>query len=70
LSFRAKDFSRIMKFVYRINSEAFDKIVVRLVDLEEKNVSLYAPNTDTLDLNLSYKTSKTEINGQELHTNL
>jgi predicted Zn finger-like uncharacterized protein len=70
LSFRAKDFSRIMKFVHRINSEAFDKIVVTLVDLDEKNVSLYAPNTDTLDLNLSYKTSKIKINEQELHANL
>jgi predicted Zn finger-like uncharacterized protein len=70
LSFRAKDFSRIMKFVYGINTEAFDKIVTRLVDLEEKNVSVYAPNTDTLDLRLSYKTSKTEINGQELPANL
>jgi predicted Zn finger-like uncharacterized protein len=70
LSFKAKDFSRIMKFIHRINSEAFDRIVVTLVDLEEKNVSLYAPNTDTLDLNLSYKTSKIEINEQELHANL
>jgi predicted Zn finger-like uncharacterized protein len=67
LSFKAKDFSRIMKFIHRINTEAFDKIVVALVDLDEKDVSLYAPNTDTLDLNLSYRTSKIKINEQELH---
>jgi predicted Zn finger-like uncharacterized protein len=70
LSFMAKDFSRIMKFIHRINSEAFDKIVVALVDLDEKNVSLYAPNTDTLNLNLSYRTSKIKINEQELHAKL
>jgi predicted Zn finger-like uncharacterized protein len=66
LSFKAKDFSRIMKFIYRMNGETFDKIVVALVDLDEKNVSLYAPNTDALDLNISYKASKIKINEQEL----
>ena len=70
LSFKAKDFSRIMKFIHRINSDVFDKIVVTLVDLDEKNVSLYAPNTDTLDVNLSYRTSKIKINEQELHATL
>jgi len=66
LSFKAKDFSRVMKFIYRMNVETFDKIVVALVDLDEKNVSLYAPNTDALDLNISYKASKIKINEQEL----
>jgi predicted Zn finger-like uncharacterized protein len=66
LSFKAKDFSRIMKFIYRMNAETFDKIVVALVDLDEKKVSLYTPNTDSLDLNLSYKASKVKINEQEL----
>jgi len=66
LSFRAKDFSRIMKFVYRVSAETFDKIVVTLVDLDEKNLSLYAPNTDSLDIDLSYKASKIKINEQEL----
>jgi predicted Zn finger-like uncharacterized protein len=70
LSFKAKDFSRIMKFIHRINREVFNKIVVTLVDLDEKNVGLYTPNTDTLDLNLSYRTSKIKINEQELHANL
>jgi predicted Zn finger-like uncharacterized protein len=66
LSFKAKDFSRIMKFIHRMNGDTFDKIVSSLVDLDEKNVSVYAPNTDSLDLNLSYKTSKIKINEQEL----
>ncbi len=66
LSFQAKDFSRIMKFIYRMNSKTFDKIVSTLVDLNEKNVSLYAPETDSLDLDLSYTTSKIRINDQEL----
>jgi predicted Zn finger-like uncharacterized protein len=66
LSFKAKDFSRIMKFIYRMNGETFDKIVVALVDLDEKNVSLYAPNTDSMGLNLSYKASMIKINEQEL----
>ena len=55
-----------MKFIYRMNSETFDKIVLTLVDLDENKVSVYAPNTDSLDLNLSYKTSKIKINEQEL----
>ena len=66
LSFKAKDFSRIMKFIYRVNAETFDKIVVTLVDLDQKNLSLYTPNTDSLDLNISYKASKIKINEQEL----
>jgi predicted Zn finger-like uncharacterized protein len=66
LSFKAKDFSRIMKFVHRINSDAFDSIVAALVDLGEKNVSLYTPATDTVDLSLSYKTSQFKVNEKEL----
>jgi predicted Zn finger-like uncharacterized protein len=66
LAFSAKDFSRIMKFIHRMSSDTFDRIVVTLVDLDEKKVSLYAPNTDSLDLNFSYKASKIKINEQEL----
>jgi len=66
LSFSAKDFSRIMKFIHRMNGETFDKIVLTLVDLDENKVGVYAPNTDSLDLNLSYKSSKIKINEQEL----
>ena len=66
LSFNAKDFSRIMKFIHRMNKDTFDRIVSALVDLDEQNVSLYAPNTDSLDLNLSYKTSKIKINDKDL----
>ena len=66
LSFKVKDFSRIMKFIHRMNSETFDSIVVTLVDLDEKNISLYAPNTDSLDLNLYYKTSQIKLNEKEL----
>ena len=50
LSFKAKDFSRIMKFIHRMNGETFDRIVLTLVDLDENKVSVYAPNTDSLDL--------------------
>ena len=66
LSFNAKDFSRIMKFIHRMNKDTFDRIVATLVDLDEQNVSLYAPNTDSLDLNLSYKTSRITVNEKEL----
>ena len=66
LSFRAKDFSRIMKFIHRMNSETFDKIVLMLVALDDNKVNVYAPSTDSLDLNVSYKTSKIKINEQEL----
>jgi predicted Zn finger-like uncharacterized protein len=66
LSFKAKDFSRIMKFLHRMNSETFDKIVLMLVALDENKVNVYAPSTDSLDLNLSYKTSKIKINEQEV----
>jgi hypothetical protein len=66
LSFQAKDFSRIMKFIHRVNSDTFDRIVLALVDLEDKNVSLYAPGTDCLDLNFSYKTSRIKLNEKGL----
>jgi predicted Zn finger-like uncharacterized protein len=66
LSFRAKDFSRIMKFIHRMNGEIFDKIVLMLVALDENKVNVYAPSTDSLDLNVSYKTSKIKINEQEV----
>jgi predicted Zn finger-like uncharacterized protein len=66
LSFKAKDFSRIMKFIHRMNSETFDRIVLALVDLDEKNVGLYAPNTDSVDLSLSLKPSQVKINEKEL----
>ena len=66
LSFKAKDFSRIMKFIHRMNTDTFDKMVLILVDLDEKNVNLYAPNTDFLDLSLSYKTSRITVNEKEL----
>jgi predicted Zn finger-like uncharacterized protein len=66
LSFHAKDFSRIMKFIHRVNSDTFDRIVLALVDLEDKNVSLYAPGTDCLDLNFSYKTSRIKLNEKGL----
>jgi len=66
LSFRAKDFSRIMKFLHRMNSETFDKVVLMLVALDENKVNVYAPSTDSLDLNVSYKTSKIKINEQEV----
>jgi hypothetical protein len=49
-----------------MSSDTFDRIVVTLVDLDEKKVSLYAPNTDSLDFNFSYKASKIKINEQEL----
>jgi predicted Zn finger-like uncharacterized protein len=66
LSFKAKDFSRIMKFIHRLNTDTFDRIVLTLIDLDEKNVSLYAPNADSLDLNLSYRTSRIKLNEKEL----
>jgi hypothetical protein len=37
-----------------------------LVALDENKVNVYAPSTDSLDLNLSHKTSKIKINEQEL----
>jgi hypothetical protein len=49
-----------------MNSETFDKIVLMLVALDENKVNVYAPSTDSLDLNVSYKTSKIKINEQEV----
>ena len=66
LVFRAKNISRIMKFIYGMNRDAFEKIVMMLVDLDEKNVNLYAPDTDSVDLRLSYKASSIRINDREL----
>jgi hypothetical protein len=49
-----------------MNSDTFDRIVLTLVDLDEKNVSVYAPNTDSLELSLSYRTSQFKVNEKEL----
>jgi len=37
-----------------------------LVALDEKKVNVHAASTDSLDLNVSYKTSKIKINEQEV----
>jgi len=66
LSFQSMDFSRMMKFIHRMNSETFDQIVSLLVTLDEKQVSVYAPGTDSVDLRLSYKASKMKINEQDV----
>jgi len=66
LSFKAKEFSRIMKFIHRMNSETFDRVVAALVDLDERNVILYAPNTDSVDFTLSYRTSRIKLNEKDL----
>lgn len=66
VSFKSMDFSRMMKFIYRMNSETFDRVVSMLVTLDEKKVTAYAPGTDSVDLNLSYKTSKMKINEQDV----
>jgi len=68
ISFKAMDFSRVMKFIHRMNSETFDRIVALLVTLDEKKVTAYAPDTDSVDLNVSYKASKMKINEQDVWT--
>jgi len=66
LSFKSTDFSRMMKFLYRMNSETFDRIVSLFVTLDEKKVTAYAPDTDSVDLTLSLKASKMKINEQDV----
>jgi predicted Zn finger-like uncharacterized protein len=62
----AKDFSHIMKYIYQTNEPAFDRIVSTLVALDERQITAYERSTDVLELNLSYRNSKMEINNQEV----
>jgi hypothetical protein len=61
-----KDFRHIMKFIYRTNEKAFDKIVAVLVALEEKKSPIYKQNSDSLDLQISYKNSEIKLNNREI----
>jgi predicted Zn finger-like uncharacterized protein len=60
----AKDFSHIMKYIHETNQQAFDRIVSALVALDEREADAYENTTDVLDLNLSYRNSRIEINNQ------
>jgi hypothetical protein len=61
-----KDFRHIMKFIYRTNEKAFDKIVAALVALEEKKSPVYKQGSDSLDLQISYKNSEIKLNNQDI----
>jgi len=60
----ARDFSHIMKFIHETHQETFDRIVSALVALDEQDADAYEHRTDVLDLNLSYRNSRIEINNQ------
>jgi predicted Zn finger-like uncharacterized protein len=66
LHLSVKDFRYIMKFIYRTNEKAFDKIVAMLVALEENKSAVYEQNSDSLDLHISYKNSKIKLNDREI----
>jgi len=61
-----REFSHIMKYIYRLNERVFDRIVVTIVALDEKKAAVYNHDSDSLDLILSYKNSKIKINDQDL----
>jgi predicted Zn finger-like uncharacterized protein len=65
---RAEDFSHIMKFIYRMNEETFNKIVLTIVALDEQQVNVYRQSTDLLDLSISYKNSKIKVNDREIRS--
>jgi predicted Zn finger-like uncharacterized protein len=66
LHLSVKDFRHIMKFIYRTNEKAFDKIVAMLVALEENKSPVYEQDSDSLDLRISYKNSKIKLNDHEI----
>jgi predicted Zn finger-like uncharacterized protein len=66
LHLSATDFSRIMKFIYRMHRESFDKIVSAIVTLNDKNINVYSQTDDSLKVDLSYKDSKAKINDHDL----
>jgi predicted Zn finger-like uncharacterized protein len=66
LRLTATDFSRIMKFIYSMNRESFDKIVSAIVTLNDKNINVYSQTDDSLKVDLSYKDSKAKINDRDL----
>jgi predicted Zn finger-like uncharacterized protein len=62
----ATDFSRIMKVIYSLNRESFDKIVSTIVMLSDNNIHVYRESDDSLRVDLSYKDSKAKINDRYL----
>jgi predicted Zn finger-like uncharacterized protein len=66
LHLSATDFSRIMKFIYRMHKESFDKIVSAIVTLKDQNISVYSQSDDSLKVDLSFKHSKAKINDRDL----
>lgn len=66
LAVTIKDFSHIMKYIHRFNESVFDRIVVGLVALDERQAAAYNQDTDLLNLTLSYENSRLKINDQDL----
>ena len=58
--------SPIMKYIHRVNEKAFDRILVTLVALDEKNASAYNRAADSLELSLSYTEAGIRVNDQEI----
>jgi predicted Zn finger-like uncharacterized protein len=60
--------SPIMKYIHRVSEITFDRILVTLVALDEKNASAYNKAADSLELSLSYRDSGIRVNEQEIQS--
>jgi len=68
LTVSVSQFRPIMQYLHRVSEEAFDRVVITLVALDEKNAGAYNRVTDSLDLNLSYKDSRVRVNNQDIQS--
>jgi hypothetical protein len=62
------NFSSIMKYIHRVSEQTFDRILVTLVALDEKNAGAYNKAADSLEFSLSYRDSRARLNEQEIQS--
>lgn len=68
LTVSVSQFRPIMQYLHRVNEKAFDRILVSLVALDEKNASAYNRATDSLALSFSYRDARMRVNDQDIQS--
>ena len=68
LTVSVSQFRPIMQYLHLVSEEAFDRVVVTLVALDEKNAGAYNRFTDALDLSLSYRDARVRVNNQDIQS--
>jgi predicted Zn finger-like uncharacterized protein len=68
LNLSISNMSPMMKSLHRINEKAFDRILLTLVVLDERNAGAYNRAADSLAVSFSYRDSRIRVNNQEIQS--